>query len=274
MYENTIEYTSDISLAKAQNQRHITQEKCKEICSRSRRQIIFSNDTALKLQGADLPESLFAPSTLEHAAVPKRVLRSDLKGVKFHLWTPQVKIHLLSGGLFCVTPAIAWLQMGRLLSLDSLIILGDSLMRSDRRLRLTSLANLSLELKRTSAFLGKDKCQQALLLMRENTDSPMETIVRLLLERYGIPRAEINYEIRDGKGHFIRVDLAWPEQFFCIEYDGKQHFETVQHTRDLNKGEQMMHSKWRVLRIGINQVSTAQAREHLCETVAISLGLQ
>lgn len=43
---------------------------------------------------------------------------------------------------------------------------------------------------------GITKCDQALLLMAEGTDSVRESELRLLLERHGMPRPVVNYPVK------------------------------------------------------------------------------
>ena len=54
--------------------------------------------------------------------------------------------------------------------------------------------------------------------------SPMETRLRWLLIQHGLPRPEVQAELRDGEGRFVgRADLYYPSARLVIEYDGTNH---------------------------------------------------
>lgn len=50
---------------------------------------------------------------------------------------------------------------------------------------------------------GITQCRKALELMEEHTDSVMETILRLTLECYGLPRPVVNLPVRLPDGRLI-----------------------------------------------------------------------
>ena len=57
------------------------------------------------------------------------------------------------------------------------------------------------------------------------SESPMETRLRLRLVESGLPRPEAQWVVRDGRKRFVaRLDLAYPEQKVAIEYDGAWHW--------------------------------------------------
>ena len=62
------------------------------------------------------------------------------------------------------------------------------------------------------------------------SESPMETRLRLLLLRAGLPRPLAQWEVRNEANVFVaRLDLAWPEFKVSIEYDGAQHWAERRH---------------------------------------------
>ncbi|MGV9797479.1 hypothetical protein ACWDTP_05405 [Mycobacterium sp. NPDC003449] len=50
-------------------------------------------------------------------------------------------------------------------------------------------------------------------------ESPMESEMRLVFIDWGVPRAELQYEIVDRTGRSWRVDFAWPDAKVVAEYD-------------------------------------------------------
>jgi len=58
------------------------------------------------------------------------------------------------------------------------------------------------------------------------TESRMETLLRLKLTDSGLPRPIPQYEVRDAKDRFVaRLDLAYPQQRVAVEYDGAWHWK-------------------------------------------------
>lgn len=67
------------------------------------------------------------------------------------------------------------------------------------------------------------KCRKALPLMAQGTDSVAETMLRLILIRYGLPIPCVNYQLVLRDGSLVFLDLAYPEAKIDIEYDGRHH---------------------------------------------------
>ena len=55
------------------------------------------------------------------------------------------------------------------------------------------------------------------------TESAMETRLKQLLRRRGLPPPEFQYEVRFGNRFVARVDAAYPECRLAIEYDSYEH---------------------------------------------------
>lgn len=66
--------------------------------------------------------------------------------------------------------------------------------------------------------------RRAIELVDGRSESPMETRLRLLLVRNGLPRPEAQVSIHDARGAFLgRLDLYYAEANLGIEYDGENH---------------------------------------------------
>ncbi|GAA0991440.1 DUF559 domain-containing protein [Subtercola frigoramans] len=81
---------------------------------------------------------------------------------------------------------------------------------------------------------GRRRLLDALQLIRLGCASPMETRLRLLIVRAGLPEPQLNVDILDGRGDFVACgDLYFPEQRVLVEYDGDQHrTDTKMYERD------------------------------------------
>jgi len=90
-------------------------------------------------------------------------------------------------------------------------------------------------------------------------ESPPETRLRLELIRAGLPRPEVQYEIRDEYGFVLaRTDLAYREAKLAIEYDGAVHFTRPRREADLQRDATIAGHGWQTLRFGRDAIGTAQ----------------
>ena len=73
------------------------------------------------------------------------------------------------------------------------------------------------------------------------SESPMETRLRLLLIKSGLPRPEAQVPLYDSKGTFVgRPDLYYPEARLAIEYDGENHRDRLTSDNRRQNGLQAM----------------------------------
>lgn len=122
-----------------------------------------------------------------------------------------------------------WMHMGSIWSVHDLVAAGDAIvfaprypMAGDER-PFTTIAELR---KRLATYRGRGKRRLAfaLELVREAVESPMETHLRLLIVRSGLPEPAINVDITDDSGRFLgRADLYYPRYGIVVEYDGDHH---------------------------------------------------
>ena len=60
--------------------------------------------------------------------------------------------------------------------------------------------------------------------LAEPAESPMETRLRWHLLQAGLPRPQVQTELRNHDGRFVgRADLCYPQARLVIEYDGANH---------------------------------------------------
>ncbi len=72
------------------------------------------------------------------------------------------------------------------------------------------------------------RLRRAVALADPKSESAMESCLRVLLVKSGLPRPEAQVEICDRYGHRLgRVDLYYSEQQLAIEYDGSTHKDSL-----------------------------------------------
>ena len=79
----------------------------------------------------------------------------------------------------------------------------------------------------------------------------METLLRLLLLRAGLPEPELNQELYDDRGRWIgRFDMVHREARVIVESDGDQHREdTTQYELDISRIDRAIAARWTVVRV-------------------------
>ena len=75
----------------------------------------------------------------------------------------------------------------------------------------------------------------------------METRLRWLLIQAGLPRPEVQTNLRDGKNRFVgRADLYYPAARLVLEYDGGNHRERL--VEDDRRQNLLLNAGFRLLR--------------------------
>jgi very-short-patch-repair endonuclease len=245
--------TSSISVNNLSKIQVDTYRRCAALTRREDavRPLIFSHVTALRLLGVEVPfvqKGRFNIAAF-HTCSPTDSARTRRRGTKNHLWKHDNSVWSL-GKLFTVSPVVAWAQMSQYVSLQELVVLGDSMMRSNSQLKKAGLGEFRNFVIQSSQFQGKRKCRQALLQMKEDTDSSQESRLRFALCARGLPDPTPHYRIADHEfSQSFLCDLAFIEDRIDVEYDGAQHEEDRQKIRDSYREQRLKKLGWRVIRV-------------------------
>lgn len=106
----------------------------------------------------------------------------------------------------------------RLPAVDALIAIDMAV-----RLRRTSVSALTTYAADAAGRPGASRLGR-LAVLTEPAESPMETRLRWLLIEAGLPRPEVQKDLRDDEGRFVgRADLYYRSARLVIEYDGTNH---------------------------------------------------
>jgi hypothetical protein len=99
----------------------------------------------------------------------------------------------------------------------------------------------------------------------------MESRLRLLLVLAGLPEPEVNVILRDSDGEWsMRFDLCYRELKLIIEYDGRQHAESIkQWKRDSRRREALDHMGWRVIVVDRDDlyVNPGETLDRICDVI-------
>jgi very-short-patch-repair endonuclease len=79
--------------------------------------------------------------------------------------------------------------------------------------------------------------------------SPMETRLRMLIVRAGLPKPEVQWVVQDDRGRTaVWLDLAWPDLMIGIEYEGEGHTAPARVLRDVGRYTGLVDKGWRIYR--------------------------
>ncbi|THG28750.1 hypothetical protein [Naasia lichenicola] len=206
----------------------------------------FSHTTAAALLDLRMPTGFMEDELHVTSVAPRRAPRGS--GVIGHkvarspeVWSSE------SGRMRASSPIDTWISLGRFLSLDNLVVMGDGLL--SRRNPLATHDGLGVAVAEAGRARGVAELRRALPLLRPGTDSAPETILRLLLQGAGLPEPEVNGEIVTPTGRF-HGDLVYRSSRVVIEYDGQHHrTDDRQFSIDVERLDMIMAARWRVLRV-------------------------
>ncbi|MGX9898687.1 hypothetical protein ACW0JT_00265 [Arthrobacter sp. SA17] len=182
-----------------------------------------------------------------------------------HLDRPHVIVHRMKlcedeisvvDGIPVTTPERTWLDMAEMLTVDELVAMGDSCVRTPRLslegrdVPLCSIADLRRMIDRHKGKRGLRKAKEAIKFIRLGADSPQESLLRLALVRAGLPEPELNVPIvsSDGTRHH-EPDLSYRKYKIGVEYEGDHHSEEGQIVRDIARSERYAQLGWTEIRI-------------------------
>lgn len=204
---------------------------------------VASHHSALALYGIEVGEDLLPHlSTLQPEPV-------RIRGVTTH------RLRTMSSrtvdGLPALSPELALSTSATLLSLTDLVIAVDGLYQR----RLVTPDRLDHFLHHHHGA-GVRKARRALHLASPSSESPRETLVRLMLELAGMPPLEVNRSYGDEGGVIARLDLSWQRWKIAIEYDGSQHGTSLrQREADVRRRERMERLGWVFIVVTAAQLS-------------------
>ncbi|MFY0407984.1 DUF559 domain-containing protein [Solicola sp. PLA-1-18] len=103
---------------------------------------------------------------------------------------------------------------------------------------------------------GVVRARRAFVLVREGSESVMETLLRLMIVFARLPEPACNADIRDARGRFVaRGDLVLARWKVLVEYDGWQHERDAgQRAHDLRRREDLEAAGWRLVVVTVDDL--------------------
>lgn len=206
----------------------------------------FSHGTAALLLGLPVPARLARLRPLHVGFVaPARALVA--RGISGHSISVGPDDLVDQGPLRLTGPARTWLDLARLLTLGELVAVGDHLLR--RESPLVTAGELADAVEKYPSRSGIKRARTALPLLRARSESPRESVLRVIIVLAGLPEPECNYNIFDDAGRFLaRGDLVYPEYKLLLEYQGDHHrTDRAQWRSDIRRVGRLEDNGWQVL---------------------------
>lgn len=158
-------------------------------------------------------------------------------------------------GVPVTTPVATAYELARSLPLPDAVVWLDALARA-RALRPAQLRAYCL---RHAHEPGWRTASHAIELCDPRAESPPESLVRLHLALAGLPAPVPQYDVVHH-GRFVgRVDLAWPDLRFAVEYDGQWHSDPGQLGRDRRRLRALQAAGWYVYPVTAADLHTPDA---------------
>jgi very-short-patch-repair endonuclease len=96
---------------------------------------------------------------------------------------------------------------------------------------------------------GTARLCQTLAHANPYAGSPMETRLRMIIARAGLPRPRVQWVVQDVAARTaVWLDLAWPEHRIGIEYEGDGHTTPAEVLRDAGRYTRLVDRGWRIYR--------------------------
>lgn len=203
---------------------------------------VFSDATALALMHLPVPRAADAL----HVTVPVGTAQVRRRGIVGHVRNLRSQDVTLCDGLAMTTAACTFVYLAAVLGRQTLIGLGDAMLRA----RLATVAEIAAMADAYSGRRGSGRARQMIPLLNSAAESVMESALRLLLFDAGLPIPEVNANVYDAFGQFLaRADLLFRAAKVIVEYDGDQHrLSSRQFASDVARGSELAAAGYRVLR--------------------------
>ena len=167
--------------------------------------------------------------------------RADRQVHCAHVPEWQIASH---GGVALTSPGRTWRDLAAVLPAAALLAVTDQMLsRTYPRQAFQRVLDTARGLR------GVRTARAVLSVADALAGSPMESVLRWIIDEAGLPAPVLQHVVRGGRGEFLgRVDMAWPEHRVLVEFDGDVHRERRVFVDDLRRQNGLVLAGWVVLR--------------------------
>ncbi len=246
----TTNWTSLTRGSRSLVERHSLADRCAALQVSLNVPIVVSGPTAAELWDLPLPASVHYPHHPIEITLPMNsfhVRRPDVSCRRRELRSPMTT---QLGDCQVITPAQLVVDLGRTMSLERLVAVGDAVLSKG----LATRRDLSRALAMSTKRRGVVRARQAIEMLDPRAESPPESIVRAYLLGAGIS-VSVQREVFDAQGGFIgRVDLSIERERIAVEYDGAHHLSRAQQSDDARRRQRLEEAGWMVLTLNADDL--------------------
>ena len=160
-------------------------------------------------------------------------------------------------GVVCTTPLRTAFDLARGPVRDEAVVAVDGL-ANRHRFHPDRLLDLHA---RDRGHRGVARVPGVVALASPYAGSPMETRLRLLIIKAGLPPPCVQCVVQDPETRTaFWLDLAWPELMIGIEYEGAPHTEPGRVLRDIARHTRLVDLGWRIYRYTKRELYGERAR--------------
>lgn len=245
--------------------------RCRELNKRVGRSLVYCLTTALALMGRQAPQTCTVDANVLHIVFPEPKQVRNYAGAVSHSWKPlnNAGAIITIAGVQCTSPAATFTHIASCCSLEDGILLADSLMCRDQKLRRATPQDLDAFVASAKGASGVREAQWALKLACPNTDSPAEGRMRLKGRAYGLPECVANSAIDHDGPEACFIDMGWPEYRVGMEYQGMHH--QYQYVQDTMRNNVMLAHDWKVFQAYAQTLDGAVAESRFFSQVSSAL---
>jgi Protein of unknown function (DUF559) len=204
---------------------------------------VLSHTTAAAHWGVAIPLQAGGPRRVD-LTVPMSSRSESRRDRRVHRTPLPDEDRTRRGSLPVTTPARTWRDLAAVLTPPALLAVTDQFLAG-----WVTRDELARQLQGRPTGRGSARAREVLPVADPRAESPMESVLRWLLHRAGIPAPELQYVVRDAAGSLLgRADLAWPDRRVLVEFDGDVHRERDVFVNDLRRQNRLVAAGWTVLR--------------------------
>jgi hypothetical protein len=171
--------------------------------------------------------------------------------------------------VLCTDPLSTCLQMAGYISREEMTVLLDILTRRTRIDKERNEEELLRIFETSGAFKGKVAARWAVKHHRINTDSSMETRLRLTLEESHFPSPSVNPMFKDpATGKIWFLDMAYIDLGIVFEYQGRAwHSSSSSLDNDSHKSMRLQHFGCKIITVTSESLTIPWRKDELIEAV-------
>ena len=210
------------------------EDRCRLLQLRMPPESFFSHSTAALLHGVPVPYRL-ATAVLIQITTPAPARAPHAAGLRGHRLTIEADDVTEISGIRVSTQPRTWCDLASQVQLPDLVAAGDFIIRrSQDQFR---VEHLDAARKRQRSPRGRSLLVRAVPLLDTRSESPQESILRVLLVEAGFTNILVNHENYTLAGEFVaRTDLLLADYNLVLEYQGDYHRKSkTQYRADMTR---------------------------------------